>query len=696
MQELLIGLVPGLPASLCKQILERAEGVPLYAVETVRMLLDRGLLVEDGSAYKVIGEIDTLEVPETLHALIAARLDGLAPDERRVLGDAAVLGKTFTPQALAVLSGLEGERLETLLTSMVRREVLGLQSDPRSPEQGQYTFLQDLLRHVAYETLPKRERRQKHLAAAEHLSSALDEDEVAEVIAAHLIDAYRLDPEAVDGQGLRRQAYEALLRAGSRAASLGASAEAQRYFEQSAELADEPTEEAAALSCAGEMAYAAADYSEHARTLFERAIELYEGAGHTHAAARASALIAATEAQLGQVEQAIVRMEQAYASIGEDEPDAALAFLVLRLGRMHFFAGNLDQSAEWTERGLDIAEALQLREQLVFGWDTKALLVSLRRPAEARALFLAALDVALESELYELASRSCSGLSDLGFRVDRYSDSLAHLEQGLTIARRIGNRPSEWFALSEMTYALSMLGRWDEAFTRLAEIPEDRIGKNASLLSPLSGVLELQLQRGHLDEARQLLARYDELYAGNEGDIQVQGGYQAALAAVRLAEGNHRAGLAAAEQAFATRETLGTADQHVKLGLLHALEAALALGDQGKAKELLETVDALPPGLSSPFLQSIGYRFRAHIKGGDPGADSHFTAAATQLRALDLSFHLAVVLLEHGESLTGRGRPDDAQPLLAEARDTFERLQAQPWLDRLDSVAPAAAAGVTA
>ena len=96
MEELLAGLVPGLPAGLRDQILARAEGVPLYAVETVRMLLDRGLLVEEGSAYSVVGEIDSLEVPETLHALVAARLDGLPPDERRILGDAAVLGKTFT------------------------------------------------------------------------------------------------------------------------------------------------------------------------------------------------------------------------------------------------------------------------------------------------------------------------------------------------------------------------------------------------------------------------------------------------------------------------------------------------------------------------------------------------------------------------------------------------------------------------
>ena len=106
MEELLDGLAPGLPARLRDQILARAEGVPLYAMETVRMLLDRGLLVRDGTVYRPTGEVETLEVPETLHALIAARLDGVSPEERRVLQDGAVLGKTFSKAALSALSGL--------------------------------------------------------------------------------------------------------------------------------------------------------------------------------------------------------------------------------------------------------------------------------------------------------------------------------------------------------------------------------------------------------------------------------------------------------------------------------------------------------------------------------------------------------------------------------------------------------------
>ncbi len=131
------------------------------------MLLDRGLLAEDGASYRVVGEVESLAIPETLQALAAARLDSLSADERRVVQDAAVLGKTFTLSAPSVRSPASGGiELEPMLAGLVRKELLGLQADPRSPEHGQYGFLQDLIRQVAYDTLAKRDRREKHLAAA--------------------------------------------------------------------------------------------------------------------------------------------------------------------------------------------------------------------------------------------------------------------------------------------------------------------------------------------------------------------------------------------------------------------------------------------------------------------------------------------------------------------------------------------------
>src|SRR5208282_3653381 len=103
MAELVTGLVPGLPEDVSDRIVARAEGVPLYAVETVRMLIDRGLLIREGATYRPAGSIGALDIPETLHALIAARLDGLAPTERSLLQDAAVIGKTFSKEALCAL-----------------------------------------------------------------------------------------------------------------------------------------------------------------------------------------------------------------------------------------------------------------------------------------------------------------------------------------------------------------------------------------------------------------------------------------------------------------------------------------------------------------------------------------------------------------------------------------------------------------
>src|SRR6266540_2450114 len=275
MEELLDGFVPGLPEELLAQILERAEGVPLYAVETVRMLLDRGLLERAGTRYRPTGPIEALEIPETLHALVAARLDGLDVDERSLVQDAAVLGKSFPKQALAALNGSSQEQLELLLSGLVRKEVLSLQADPRSPERGQYAFLQDLLRQVAYETLARRERKRRHLAAADYLEQSWGpaEQEIAEVVAAHYLAAIDAAPEDEDAAEIGAKARTMLTRAGERAASLAASEEALRYFERAAGLADTPLEEAALRERAGEMAWTGGN-AEIAREELGRALAL--------------------------------------------------------------------------------------------------------------------------------------------------------------------------------------------------------------------------------------------------------------------------------------------------------------------------------------------------------------------------------------------------------------------------------------
>ena len=295
MNDLLRGLVPGLAEEARATIRSRADGIPLYAVETVRMLLDRGMLEGAGNEYRLTGPIESLEVPETLHALIAARLDGLEPEERRLLERAAVLGKTFTTQGLAALSGLDHDAVEPVLASLTRKELLAIDTDPRSPERGHYGFLQALVQRIAYETLARTERRALHLSAASFLreGAGIDPDEIAEVIAAHYRDAYETSPNAEDAGAVRSEALTWLRRAGERSAALAATEDARRAFDSAADLAGADVERAELLERAGELAFAS-DELDVAVERLEQSRALYLGAGRAHDAARAAVPLSTT------------------------------------------------------------------------------------------------------------------------------------------------------------------------------------------------------------------------------------------------------------------------------------------------------------------------------------------------------------------------------------------------------------------
>jgi class 3 adenylate cyclase/tetratricopeptide (TPR) repeat protein len=665
MEELLVGLVPGLPAPLREQILARAEGVPLYAVETVRMLLDRGLLVQEGPVYLPIGEIDSLEVPETLHALIAARLDGLSADERRVLQDAAVLGKTFTRDALAAVAGTASE-IEPLLVSLVRKEVLGVQADPRSPERGQYGFLQDLVRYVAYETLAKRERRTKHLSAAEYLSAAFaaDEDEVVEVIASHYLAAHEAAPDADDAAEIKEKARAMLARAGERAESLAAAAEARRYFEQAAGLTEDPSARAALLGSAGEMARRAGD-PDSARRLFGESIELHEQVGNTHAAARGLAMLGEVDAFTGRRDDALARMERAFAVISADEPDEDLAMLAARLSVGYWFSGDLERAAERAELALDIAESHAYWAALTIALKAKASVVFSRgHQQEAIALLRHALQIGLDNDLMDESGVAYFLLSDGCFRRDQYAEALGYLDESLALARKLGNRPYEWASLAERTYPLYMLGRWDEALTVGEEFTREQLEAGGVMLSMLQTGVEIHVQRGELDAARQVFSMFERLEEST--DVQDRTVYLGVRACLRRAEGQLREGLIDAEAAIESGRTLGGLSfQTVKLALVEALEAAFALGEMAKVEELLTSIESIPPGTRPPYLDAQAGRFRARLAGGR----ARYEAVAERFRGLDMPFWVAVTLLEQGEAAG-----------LAETREIFERLEATPWL----------------
>jgi class 3 adenylate cyclase/tetratricopeptide (TPR) repeat protein len=682
MEELLAGFVPGLPESLRAQILERAEGVPLYAVETVRMLLDRGLLERDGEHYRPTGPIEALEIPETLQALVAARLDGLAGEERSLLQNAAVLGKSFTKQALSALNGRSEGELESLLASLVRKEVLSLQADPRSPERGQYAFLQDLLRQVAYETLARRERKRRHLAAAAHLEGGWGpaEQEIAEVVAAHYVAAMEAAPEDADAPEIAAKARMMLSRAGERAASLAASEEAVRYFERAAALADDPLEEAALRERAGQMAWAGGDAAT-ALSELSQALDLFESAGETHPAARVSARLGEVEWRNGELDRALARMEEALDILSTDAPDADVAALAAQLGRLYYFRGDVELAEKRAMTALAVAERLWLPGILSDALSTLGVIATTRNHFETgTALQTHALKVALEHDDSSAALRAGYNLADLLSNRDAYEEALQRYEEVLALARKVGTRRHEVLALLDSTYPLLLLGRWDEAVARVAEVSESELeGPGALML--VGSVPELEVARGRIERAEWALAFAARLQ--HSADVQDRAAYATAKATVLRAAGRHAEALAAAEEAIAMVDILGWGSQVAKQGLVEAIEAALAVGELERAETLVALIEDRPRGAVPLYLRAHAARFRARLSTGSE-VEPRLKSAAATFRELGLPFWTAVAEFELAEWLVAHGRDHEAAPLLAGARETFERLEATPWLERAD------------
>jgi class 3 adenylate cyclase/tetratricopeptide (TPR) repeat protein len=699
MHELISGLVPGLPVELEERILARAEGVPLYAVETIRMLLDRGLLVQEGHVYRPSGPIESLEVPETLHALIAARLDGLTADERRVVQDASVLGKTFFKQALADVGEVIEAEVEPILGGLVRKEILTVQADPRSPERGQYGFLQDLVKKIAYETLSKKERKTKHLAAAAFIERtwAAEDDEIVEVLAAHYLSAFDSAPDADDAGAIKAKARDLLARAGERAASLAAAEEALHYFDKAIELTDDPLRRAELHEQAGRMAWTAghrAVATEHD----EEAIATFDSIGLTHPAARVSAAMAEIMWASGQIEEAVERMEAAYGVLSQEEPDADIAWLAAQLGRLQYFLGRTSEALVRIEFALDIAEALRLPEVLSQAMNTKGLILSTHgRFEEGMVLLRRSLEIALEHDLSAAALRAYNNVGAAESHMDRYEEVLRLADLMTELARRNGDRPVELAVITGMWSELTHLGRWDEAVEHLDAVDMGDPEVSDLVRENLANLVPLFVNRGELDRAREIVTGID--FMRDSPDVQLRGAYGVDDSSLLRAEGRYAEALREAEEAFASRAEFGIHATQVKEALVEALEAALALGDLAKLEELLDVIASLRPGEITPLIQAHGARFGALLaaaRGERERVEPGFAAAEQQFAELSMPFARAVTLLEHGEWLFVQGRAVEAEPMIGEARETFDALRAAPWLERVDRVASGVVTEVTA
>jgi len=414
---------------------------------------------------------------------------------------------------------------------------------------------------------------------------------------------------------------------------------------------------------------------DQAESLFASSSELYESLGDTHAAARVAIRLARLERFTGRLDEGLARMERAFEVISADEPDEDLALVAARLSMYYWTAGDLERAAERAELALDIAEAYGYPEAIALALGAKATVAHSRgHLEETLGLLKQELAIALEHDLVDEAGSAYFILSDHSFHRDRYEDALRYLDESVVLSRRLGNRPYEWSALAEKTYALFMLGRWEEALAIAAELTEEQTRSGGMFLSVLSGPLEIFLQRGEREEAGRIFSMFSSLEGSS--DKQEQACWYGAAAALARSEGRFRDALDTGRRVLETVQTLNISHQAVEEGLVEALEAALALDDRAAVEDLLGAIEELPPGRRPPFLDAHARRFRGRLQGDA----SQLETAARRFREIGIPFWLAVTLLDLGE-LTGDGA------VLEEAREIFERLRATPWIERVAAVA---------
>jgi class 3 adenylate cyclase len=229
MRELLDGLVPGIPDAAMRSIVARADGVPLYAVETVRMLVAEGRLEERDGAYVPVGDLSELAVPDTLTALIASRLDALEPADRSLVQDASVLGQSFTLDAIAEVSrrSLRKSSSRAFAHSSAAScsscaRIRGHRTAGSTPSSSRSSARWPTTRS------PRTDRKARHLAAARHFET-LASDEIAGALAGHYLAAHENAPAGARGgrprhPGAHRPPCRGGARRGARRAGAGVAA----------------------------------------------------------------------------------------------------------------------------------------------------------------------------------------------------------------------------------------------------------------------------------------------------------------------------------------------------------------------------------------------------------------------------------------------------------------------------------------
>ncbi len=681
---LLDGLVVGLPDAARESLVARSEGVPLFAVETVRSLIDRDLVIPRGGQYVLADpatlDLESVGAPASLQALIAARLDALERHQRQLVERASVIGNVFSREEITELCP-DLDDMDGLLAGLLRQQILSQMTSRFSAEFGQYQFVQSVVRQVAYATLARRDKRSLHLAVA-HQNEALPDPsgELAPVIAQHYLDAVAAMPEEPDVPELEARAIAELERAATRARALGALTESGGHLLLALERAHDPVTRArleASVAWALADAGAYGDAMPHAAA----AIAAYDEMGDALAAASAVAAQGTALTMSGDNAGAIAKVQPRWTAL-LDTPGADDALLAL--GKvLSSVAGRLGEDPrEVLDRRIQIAEKTENREELADALTALSISYSFMGASRtARILMAAAADIAREHH-YPVALARC--LSNL--TVEYFAEDLDRAveigREAVEVADRAGVAVWQDYTAANLALALLAAGRWDELEQLLASWD----GKRS--LSFVGRVVGAGV-RGFVAAARG--ERYESPVS--EEDVPTTDDASArAWAALIEALAAHTQGLTelgvtkAVEAVDAIYGLSGTSDDFVHMWPV-AMDLAIANDDLDRARRLLAIVDEDEQRLRvPPAVRGHRDRFAGLLaRESDPAVVEQLLRSALDIFTSWGSRHYrARAAGELGRWLCEAGREDEGAQLLEEARTALTELGAWAWLSEIE------------
>ena len=632
------------------ELLRRAQGNPLYAEEYARLVEERGL--GDGP-----------HIPESLHALIAARLDALPVEEKALVQDAAVVGEVAWAGAVAAVGGHERAAVEQLARPLEHKEFLRRRRRSSVEAETEYAFHHVLVRDVAYGQIPRADRGMKHRRAAEWIESLGRREDHVELLAHHYAEALEM-ARATGGETgeLEERARMAFRDAGDRAASLGALPLAVRFYQQALELwpEDDPERGVLLLRRAHARLFTEIDVEEELKA----AADALLAAGDRLRAAEAAALLVTLYQEWGRGTLARDHLERSQELIAglPSSPEKAQALAEACRSRM--MSGESEEAIRLGD------EALQICDQLGLDEIRAAVLISMG-PARAglgdmeRAIADQQQGIAFAQAINSHeAARGYGNLASTLIAVGDLSGSYQAVREGLRLAERLGLRwYARWLridALNELFYTGS---DWDRILTFVEEVA----GERAILLAVAYSLgVRVRLARGDLPGA---LAYTDRMLdvAGDSREPQIIGLAWEVAAFARLRAGEREACEKLVER------LIGLPDWDSIWGYLHAPLLGLVLHSLGRGDELAEL--------------TAGARIRTPwLEGALSSAAGDFARAAEIYQGMgDLSDE-AYARLKAGEQLVNENRRPEAKEQLERALAFFRSVRATAYIREAEAL----------